>query len=436
MVMISSLFLRAACLIHFVTAFVPVITSLKRGTRITITQEKGIPASTTTSLTLFQGEEPEIGRRKAITSLLTFTTAATTIVNPFGSKATARSSSGLDILVDDTGSEGIAAITQSEIGKSVRRTAVRSAQIADRIDLSWERFSDGLRDKNKCDPITNRRLFDNGTRRDGTKIGNPVLGAMCDPIPLKPLDVEGVAALVLNLSEKAAAGSGIADEAMLRKREASVRDLVSASFSRAAAGEGEQSEQRRIYNMNVYTKLRAYGELITEKMSEGVGNKKALNEAAQKFDVAWGQNILESLAKGANRKNFVPAFPLPSPEDMADRPYNEGSLYDALGSLSVALGKMQEGGLIGHWEISVPEDDYGGVVTVAVDDDISIGAQILLREQGRALVGSTVIAMIKSAMDGAKISYGIDSFFIDPTTTRQELYNPTQLLVSLSNLGE
>eukprot|EP00957_Ditylum_brightwellii_P206989 15350952-Ditylum_brightwellii.AAC.1 len=44
-----------------------------------------------------------------------------------------------------------------------------------------------------------------------------VLGAMCDPIPLQPIDADGTAALVLGLSEKAAVGINITDKAVLQK---------------------------------------------------------------------------------------------------------------------------------------------------------------------------------------------------------------------------
>ena len=100
----------------------------------------------------------------------------------------------------------------------------------------------------------------------------------------------------------------------------------------------------------------------------------------------------------------------------------------------MALHKL----IIGHhWEISIPEDDNWNVVTIAVDDEISIGGQILARERNQALNGSAIVALVRSAMeDRAKIAYKLDTFFIDPTTTRQELYNPTQLLVSLSDLGQ
>ena len=77
-------------------------------------------------------------------------------------------------------------------------------------------------------------------------------------------------------------------------------------------------------------------------------------------------------------------------------------------------------------------------MTIAIDDDVCLGAQILAQEEQSLLRGSPVVAMVRSALeDRAKIPYAaLDVFFIDPTTTKNELYNPTQLLVSVRNLGE
>ena len=92
---------------------------------------------------------------------------------------------------------------------------------------------------------------------------------------------------------------------------------------------------------------------------------------------------------------------------------------DALGSVSVALTELREGGLIGHWEISIPNDDDWNVVMIAVDNAVSIWGQILARERKQLLSGSAVKAIVRSAMDNnVKISYAFDSFFIDPTTTK------------------
>lgn len=337
-------------------------------------------------------------------------------------------------LGDETDVQGISAVTQSRLGQSVRGAVIGGAQLADSLDLKWERFSDGLRDEQKCDPKTNRRMFDNGTRRDGTKIGNPVLGALCTPEPLRPINSE-FARMVTKLAEDAMVNDVAGDiyRPKLKEVEEQVKEKVGPAFARAAATAGTsssksdeesfQEQTRQSFNQDLYIQMRAYGQLIPLKQ----GNYKELEKS-------WGRNLMTALAPNANRNDYTSPFPKPDPTD--DQPYDEASLLDALGAVSVTLNKLQAAGLIGHWEISIPEDDYWSVVTIAVDDDITLGGQILARESKLPLSGSAVKAIIRSAMeDKARISYKMDTFFIDPTTTRQELYNPTQLLVSLSDLG-
>jgi len=159
-----------------------------------------------------------------------------------------------------------------------------------------------------------------------------------------------------------------------------------------------------------------------------------IKDTVRSFQLTWGEQLLTTLAPTANRKDFTSPFPIPSD---STPPYDEGLLLDALGRVSAGLSQLQAGGLIGHWEISIPEDDDWNVVTIAVDDDSTIGGQILSKERGQPLDGSHVNAMVRAAMeDTAKVSYKMDVFFIDPTTTKQELYNPTQLLISLSDIGQ
>jgi len=333
----------------------------------------------------------------------------------------------------EEGPQGLPAVTQSELGTSFRKSIVGGAKLADKLDLKWERFSDSLRDEAKCDPRTNRRMFDNGKRRDGTPVGNPVLGALCTPEPLKEFDPIS-ASLVLDAGNEAAKTIFKVDQNTLKRKQEQVQQLVGPAFSRAVTKQnsGEEDKelneaiQRQVFNRDLYIQLRAFGEL------PGLNNDK---EVVLKFERAWGENLLSKLAPNANRKDFT--SPFPKPDDTENQLYDEGALLDALGRVSVALNKLQEGGMVGHWEISIPEDDDWNVVTIAVDDDISIQGQILARERQQLLGGSEVVALVRSAMDNdAKIACKMDTFFIDPTTTRQELYNPTQLLISLSDLGQ
>lgn len=354
--------------------------------------------------------------------------------------------------------QGISVVTQSSLGTSVRSTVVQSAKLVDSVDLKWERFSDSLRDNKKCDPVTNRRLFDNGYRRDGTPIGNPVLGALCDPVPLRAVDesmVDGVLGGSLADAAYESLGSGM-DKASLQQLVDRTRIRVRPAFERAidakassASEDMDEFRKRQNYNLEVYSRIRAYGEALTtsttisqatssESPSAKPPSKAAVNRrAGKKLDLLWGRNLLDKLAGPATAK-YEFRSPFPKPDPNIPFPYDSNQLTNALGAVEVALQKLQDGGLIGHWEISIPEDDYGEVVTIAVDDDVCLGAQILAREEQSVLAGSPVVAMVRSALeDRAKIPYvALDVFFIDPTTTKNELYNPTQLLVSVRNLGE
>jgi hypothetical protein len=362
-------------------------------------------------------------------------------------------------------SQGMSVVTQSSLGTSVRKSVVQSAKLVDAADLKWERFSDSLRDNKKCDPLTNRRLFDNGIRSDGTPRGNPVLGALCDPVPLKSVD-ENLVDRVLggalaDAAMEAIGGVGKRDDsASLQQLLDQTRVKVKPAFERAFVEKSspeatDEARKRQNYNLETYARVRAYGEALTTSMNtatqDSLPTQQATSpastkprskaslarQAGKKLDLLWGRNLLDRLAGPATAKyEFLSPFPKPSSD--IPFPYDANQLTNALGAIEVALQKLQDGGLIGHWEISIPEDDYGEVVTIAVDDDVCIGAQILAREENSVLSGSPVVAMVRSALaDRAQIPYAaLDVFFIDPTTTKNELYNPTQLLVSVRNLGE
>ena len=110
----------------------------------------------------------------------------------------------------------------------------------------------------------------------------------------------------------------------------------------------------------------------------------------------------------ASRNNFTSPFPKPDPAD--DRTYDEEALINALGVVSVTLTKLQAGGLIRHWEISILEANFWNVVTIAVDDNVLINGQILARERGQRLSGSVVTGVVRSAIERKGISYALDTY--------------------------
>jgi len=331
--------------------------------------------------------------------------AGTLAINPSNSNA------GTD--------EGISAITDSSIGKTFRRSAIQGARVVDGLDEKWERFSDSLRDQNKCDDNTGRRLFDNGFRKDGTRIGNPVLGGLCKPVPLLPLD-PARAYKILDVAEESALSCG-ADVAALKKAISAVEDLVRSSFERnIQSSTGEEEKLRKAFDFALYARMR------------GISNIFNGSAATRNFQLAWGWAMLQQLAPFANRKDYV--SPIPDAKDeFEDYDYDKGKLLDALGALKVSLDSLKSMGLIGYSEITIPYDDYGSVVTIAIDDYVPIDAEMLLAEQNYG-IGGPAQALVRAAMEKAGVLYNLDTFYLDPSTTKQNEFNPTQLLLSVSNL--
>jgi len=320
--------------------------------------------------------------------------------------------------------EGLAVITDSSIGQGFRRSAIQGARVIDNVDEKWERFSDSLRDKNRCDESTGRRLFDNGFRKDGTRVGDPVLGSLCTPQPLLAFD-QIMADKVLDLAVQSAVSSSDAGNMNLLKKSISeTEELVRGSFERNIQNSADEEEKKRkSFNFAVYSKMRA----ISNSMN---GNPASVRQ----FQLAWGRQMISELAPLADRKDYSSPF-RDIKDEFEDYDYDKGSLLDGLGALKVSLDKLRSAGLIGYSEISIPYDDYGSVVTVAIDDYVPIGAEILLSEQNYSIAGPAS-ALVRSVMDKAKINYNLDVFYLDPSTTKQSVYNPSQLLLSLSNLRQ
>ena len=323
--------------------------------------------------------------------------------------------------------QGVSAITTSQLGTAFRKSVVQGAQVADKLDEKWERFSDSLRDKGRCDPATGRRLYDNGKRKDGTPIGNPGLGELCSPDPILPINLD-TTKIVIDSAVKSAlnvSGGGASKADALNKKIQETKELVRPSFERSMQNTKSEDEMNRgEYKFELYCTLRA----ITNYLRE---NKSSIRE----FQYAWGSQIVSIYASSATKKDFVSPFPT-GEEDLDDYDYDKENLLDALGKLTVTLNAFKDAGLLGFYEISIPYDDYGSVVTVAMDDYTSIQTEILLSEQNYDCDGP-IQAITRSLFKQAKIKPdSLNTFFMDTYYKDPVNYNPTQLLISLNGLSK
>ena len=323
--------------------------------------------------------------------------------------------------------QGVSAITTSQLGTAFRKSVVQGAQVADKLDEKWERFSDSLRDKGRCDPNTGRRLYDNGKRKDGTPIGNPGLGELCSPDPILPINLD-MTKVVIDSATKSAlnvSGGSTSKIDALNKEIQQTKDLVRPSFERSMQNTSSEDEKNRgEYKFELYCTLRA----ITNYLKE---NKSSI----RKFQSAWGDEIVSIYASSASKEDFISPFP-PGEEDLDDYDYDKEKLLDALGKLTVTLNAFKDAGLLGFYEISIPYDDYGSVVTVAMDDYTSIQTEILLSEQNYECEGP-MQAITRALFKQAKIKPdSLNTFFMDTYYKDPVNYNPTQLLISLNGLSK
>ena len=286
-------------------------------------------------------------------------------------------------------------------------------------------FSDLLlskKDKGRCDPATGRRLYDNGKRKDGTPIGNPGIGEMCSPDPIQPLDVDLTQNILDAAVKSALLSSGSKSDAALNKEIQQTKDLVRPSFERSMQNANDDEKNRGIFNFELYSTLRAIVTYLDK-------DKTALKA----FSSAWGNELVSMFASNANRKDYVSPF-TEKEDEFQDYDYPKNSLLDALGKLTVTLDKFKAGGIIGFYEISIPYDDYGSVVTVAMDDYTTIGGETLLQEQNYDTDGP-MQAIIRVLIRDAGIKADtLNTFWMDTNYKDSVNYNPTQLLLSLNGL--
>eukprot|EP00984_Skeletonema_dohrnii_P000100 scaffold29_cov116-Skeletonema_dohrnii-CCMP3373.AAC.10 len=251
----------------------------------------------------------QLDRREALKATLGF---ASVLLSPLTSNA-------IDYSDDQ---QGIGVITDSSIGKAFRRSVVRGAQVADKLDEGWEKLSDGLRDKSKCDKNTGRRLYDNGVRKDGTPIGNPGLGALCEPVELLPLDTV-FAEKLLETAIKSATLVSATKEDYLQKAIQDTKDLVRPSFERSMIGSDEE-KRKKSFNFEFYSVMRAITNVLTEK-----------RVSIRDFQLAWGRELVSMYAPSANRKDY--SSPFPKIDEFEDYDYDKNKLLDALGAVTVTL---------------------------------------------------------------------------------------------------
>lgn len=192
-----------------------------------------------------EGEKPFLSEslcsRRSFTSILAITSSSVFITKPASAS--------------ELGSMITKAVTTSDLGISVRKSVVKGAQIMDRIDGQWEKFSD--------DYGLGAARYSQGGRPKPRKVP-----------PMKPLNID-IAKKLLDLSDESfLEQSGITPN-LLSLQISKVDNAVRTSFERSGIDfSGEMSGS--IFNYYCYIHFKAYCDII---MSMKISwNKKAFEK--------------------------------------------------------------------------------------------------------------------------------------------------------------
>ena len=283
----------------------------------------------------------------------------------------------------DVGNQITQVVTTSNLGLSVRESVVRGAQVMDKLDGQWEQFSDSL------------GLGSERSKQPGRPKEKQIP-------PLKPLDTTTAREIIQLCDEVFVEASGVS-RTMLQRKVANMVDLLQPSFQRSATGSlaGELITAEQL-NFIAYTHFRTYGEVLTEFKVDFVPFlkkfEKQLGERLWKLiDPDYAPFIDTDLSKNATLANRIYAL-----EKVEQLLVDKGLVAQVDQSL-IQLDRLED------WEDGVTDLSFN----VALDLDATLGAQILLAEQGFRLLpcfGRYILLDILQ-MKGQKVT--IDPYYFD-----------------------
>ena len=308
------------------------------------------------------------------------------------------------------------------ISKAVRTSVVRGAQMIDKFDSKWERFSDDM-GLGKARNQERRNLIDAGSN----SIAKKIIKSEADAGPfdeelsgsfLKACDE----AFVSNLEQTSAA-------ALAERIERSEKLLRPSFFDSSSTGSTKQDE----FNFRCYLHFRSYNEILVKEQVQFPAFRR-------KFE----RDLRNRLIQIALKEN-------PSMLGSSQKPLSDLSdgLRSALHSTDEVANFLLAKGVISSWERSVPPpEDLEDFVSLATDcpfslalyGDATLGSQLLLQELGFRLYPAFGRWMVTEsiarcfAKDGAEsVSLNVDDYYMDTAyNSNPDLFEVKQVLLNIA----
>lgn len=308
-----------------------------------------------------------------------------------------------------------AAVTQSDIGVSVRRSVVKGAQVMDKLDGKWEKFSDDF------------NLGAERSKRDARPKPK-------DVPDLLPLD-EKAALSILKASDSVFLSIVPVGETALSAQVQKVDELVRKSFERSGLSfDGPGPMSAPFFNYLCYVHFKAYSDLLIERNVN-------FNQFRQRFENTLGNELIGILTP--NVGNF-PADVNPdvsgaSPSSRMKKRL-ETALYavDRLSSTFTSKGfvALIERSEMDQERIDVWSEDIADLqFSVALDGDITMNSQILLQEQGFRLYPDfarfAFTSAFRTVFDNAGQEVTSDEYYMDTNySSDPNLFEAKQVLLN------
>ncbi|CAJ1936191.1 unnamed protein product [Cylindrotheca closterium] len=301
------------------------------------------------------------------------------------------------------------AVTTSDLGITFRRAVVRGAQTMDRVDGSWEKFSD--------------RYNLGAARSKADSRPTPKV------IPeLQALDTMTAKRILYVCDQVFSSITGIASST-LADRIQRIANAIKISFQRSGVEIDANSpltlSNAAQYNFVMYAHFKAYSEFILEKNISFPAFRQA-------FEGVLGQELLIL---------FIPEYVSQINDEKLS---SKDKLKLATNALGAWCKKFQEKGLLAAYEIGTIDDDdisdwIDGIsdlqFNLALDGDATMNSQILLQEQGYRLypnIARFAAAAIMSQVDRRQKVSTMDYYFDTDYSSDPDKFEVKEVLVSVS----
>lgn len=305
-------------------------------------------------------------------------------------------------------------VTTSGLGVSVRTSVVRGAQLVDKLDGKWEKFSDenGL-----------------GAARFNQE-GRPQPREVPE---LKPLNV-GLAKQLLQISDDAFIEfTGISSNILLAQIER-VEGLVRKSYERSGL-DLEREMTPKEFDFYCYVHFKAYCDLIVEK-------KLPFNRKS--FELLLGDKLVPLLAPSSQTS----LRELSSKQEGLKRNEKDclvNGITVALDLTDEVMKSLVSNGLVARAERSVIDheiitdwtEDLANIqLSIPLDGDVTLSSQVLLQEQGFRIYPDfgrfAITSAIKKSMASTNQNVSSDDYYMDTNyNSDPDLFEVKQVLLDI-----